>query len=201
MGYAGRCVEMFLGLARYNELIASEAQLTFEYSDGEFSRTTGISAVFVEQLNVFEGQSHTDTDDWVIRYWDDGRKASSSIAWEGHDEGDMSPYAATSSFSFFGEFTWMSVDEVAQLLNKSVDEFTPEIFKQVYLDTWIKNHEFEAATNNPNPEAELEIIEQVPSGRDRCLNLKFVIADHCLLAKVADLLAERVRFQRITAVA
>ena len=55
----------------------------------------------------------------------------------------------------------MSVEEVAQLFNTSVDEFTPETFKQVYLDTWIKDHEEEAATDNPNPLPELEIIEQV----------------------------------------
>ena len=121
----------------------------------------GISAVFVEQLNVFEGQLHQDTDDWVSRFWDDGRKTVPAIAWEGHDEGDMSPNAATSSFSAFAEVTWMSVEEVAQLFNRSVDEFTPETFKQVYLDTWIKDHEFEAATDNPFPDAELAIIEQV----------------------------------------
>ena len=52
-------------------------------------------------------------------------------------------------------------EEVAQLFNTSVDEFTPEKFKQVYLDTWIKDHEREAAENNPNPLPELEIIEQM----------------------------------------
>ena len=55
----------------------------------------------------------------------------------------------------------MPVEEVAQLFNTSVDEFTPEKFKQVYLETWIKDHEKEAAENNPNAESELAIIEQV----------------------------------------
>ena len=55
----------------------------------------------------------------------------------------------------------MTVEEVAQLFNTSVDEFTPEKFKQVYFDTWIKDHEEEADTMNPNPEPETEIIEQV----------------------------------------
>ena len=121
----------------------------------------GISAVYVEQLNVFEGQFHADVDDWVARYWDDGRKTVPEIAWEGHDEGDMSPNAATSSWSSFGELTWLSVDEVAKLFNTTVDDFTPETFKQFYLDTWIKAHEKEAAEKNPNPLPELEIIEQV----------------------------------------
>ena len=115
----------------------------------------------MEQQNVFQGQFHVDVDDPVWRFWDDGRKTMSEISWEGHDEGDMSPNAATSSFSGFGESTWMSVEEVAQLFNTSVDEFTPEKLKQIYLDTWIKDHEREAATDNPFPEAELAIIEQV----------------------------------------
>ena len=159
MGYAGRCVAIFL--AGYAEAVASATQLSYDYSEGQLFRTLGISAVFSEQQNVFEGQFHTNTDVWVARYWDSGRKTMPNLAWEGHDEGDMSPNAATSSFSFFGEMAWMSVEEVAQLFNTSVDEFTPEKFKQVYMDTWIKEHENEAIEKNPNPEPEMEIIEQV----------------------------------------
>ena len=159
IGYAGRCATKIL--AGYANVMASAAQTPFVYSKGEFTFTSGISAVFVEQQNVFQGQFHPDTDDWSGRYWDDGRKTAPFISWEGHDEGDMNPNAATSSFSSFAELTWMSVDEVAQLFNTSVDEFTTENFKQVYFDTWIKDHEEEAATDNPFPDAELEIIEQV----------------------------------------
>ena len=159
MGYAGRCVDMYL--AGYDAVAASGAQLPFDYAEGEFIATSVISTVFVEQENVFEGQYHGNTDDWVYRYWDDGRKLSPTIGWEGHDEGDLNPNAPTSSWSRFGQVMWMSVDEVAQLFNTSVDEFTPETFKQVYLDTWIKDHEKEAAEKNPNSDAELAIIEQV----------------------------------------
>ena len=159
IGYAGRCVVRFLG--ENTDLVASGAQVAFDSAKGGFMYTTGISAVYVEQTNVFEGQYHMDTDDNTWRFWDDGRKTMPMIAWEGHDEGDMSPNAAASSFSRFAQITWMSVEEVAQLFNTSVDEFTPEKFKQAYLDTWIKDHEFEAAKDNPNAEAELAIIEQV----------------------------------------
>ena len=159
IGYAGRCVLMFL--TGYANLAASGAQLPFIYSEGEFAKTLGISAVFVEQTNVFEGQVHVNTDDFIYRYWDDGRKSSPMIVWEGHDEGDMDPNAGTSSVSGFAEMTWMSVEEVAELLNTSVDDFTPETFKQVYLNTWIKDHEKEATEDNPFPESELAIIEQV----------------------------------------
>jgi hypothetical protein len=164
MGYAARCVTMFL--AGYAGMIAAGAQVTYEYSEGQFGGVDGISAVFVEQLNVFQGQRHANTDDLVARYWDDGRKTMPTIAWEGHDDGDMSANAATSSWSGFGEITWMSVDEVAQLLNTSTDEFTPDKFKQIYEETWIKQHEFEEASDNPNAEAELEIIDEVKTEAD-----------------------------------
>ena len=157
MGYAARCVEKYL--AGYAEAVASGAQLT--YSEGLFGGTLGISAVFAEQLNVFEGQYHANTDDWVTRYWDSGLKTMPMIGWEGHDEGDLSANAATASWSNYGEITWMTDAEVAQLLNKSADKFTPANFKQVYEDTWIKEHEKEAAENNPNPGAEQEIIDEI----------------------------------------
>ncbi len=166
MGYAARCVEKYL--AGYAEAVASGAQLT--YSEGLFGGTLGISAVFAEQLNVFEGQYHANTDDWSSRYWDDGRKTMPRIGWEGHDEGDMSVNAATASWSLFGEITWMTVEEVAQLLNTSTDEFTPTNFQQVYEDTWINEHKNEAATQNPNPGAELEIVEEVENEKGAAEN-------------------------------
>ena len=153
IGYAGRCVAM--NLPDFANIVESEARVS------DFAKTTGASAVYVEQTNVFEGQFHANINDAVARYWDDGRKTMPTIAWEGHDEGDMSPNAAMRSNSAFGEVIWMSVEEVAQLFNTSVDDFTPETFKQIYLNTWIKNHEDEAAEENPNPLPELEIVEQV----------------------------------------
>ena len=164
MGYAARCVQMIL--AGYAEAQTAGAQSPYVYSEGEFTNTMGISAVFVEQLNIFQGQYHANTDDYVHRYWDNGRKTMPLIGWEGHDEGDMSPNTATASWSWFGEVTWMSVEEVAQMFNTSTDEFTPNKFKQVYLDTWIKEHEEEAATDNPNAGAELEIVEEVKNEMD-----------------------------------
>ena len=125
-----------------------------------------MSAVFSEQQNIFEGQYHSNTDDWVHRYWDSGRKTMSTIGWRGHDEGDMSAEAATSSFSSINEDIWMSIEEVAQLFNTSTDEFTLDKFKQVYEDTWMKGHKKEAAEKNPNPEAELEIIEEVKNATE-----------------------------------
>lgn len=155
MGYAGRCAGM--ALTEY----AASGEATVPYSPGNFSFTDGISAVYDEQLNIFQGQYHSNTDDWVYRYWDSGLKTMPMIGWEGHDEGDMSANAATSSWSGFAGNVWMTVEEVAQLFNTSTDEFTPETFTKVYEDAWIKQHEEEAATNNPNPESEQEIIDEV----------------------------------------
>ena len=158
MGYAGRCVSR---MVRGYDAIEAVTDPEFAYSKEGFMRTHGISAVFVEQLNIFECQIHADTAAWSGRFWDDGSETSPLIMWEGHDEGDMSPNAASSSWSASGEMIWTSVDEVAQLFNTSVDEFTPETFKQVYMNTWIKTHEYEAANANPNPGPEMEIVEQV----------------------------------------
>jgi hypothetical protein len=160
MGYAGRCAGM--ALTEY----AASGEATVPYSPGNFSFTDGISAIFVEQLNVFQGQYHSNTDDWVYRYWDSGLKTMPMIGWEGHDEGDMSANAATSSWSGFAGNVWMTVEEVAQLFNTSTDEFTPDKFKQIYEETWIKQHEFEEASDNPNAEAELEIIDEVKTEAD-----------------------------------
>ena len=131
-----------------------------------FDKTRGISAVFVEQQNVFEGQVHSNTDNWVYRYWDSGMKTAPQIRWEGHDEGDMSADADLKSRSSFGEFIWMSVEEVAQAFNTSVDMLTPDTFNQVYEEAWIIEHKKEAAEKNPNTEAEEEIIDEVKGETD-----------------------------------
>jgi hypothetical protein len=155
---------MYMG--GYDDAMAAGAQLPFVISEGQFTSTWGISAVFVEEQNNFEGQYLSNTDNAAFRYWDTGRKTMPMIGWEGHDEGDTSPDAATSSFSVSGDFTGLTVEEVAQMLNRSVGEFTPETFKQVYQNAWIQDHEFEAAEDNPDPEAELEDIEQVMNETD-----------------------------------
>jgi hypothetical protein len=168
MGYAGRCVGMFL--AGYTDIIAAGADLTYyEYSEGDFGGTSGISAVFVEKQNLFEGQYHSNSDDLVFRYWDDGSKTAHAIGWEGHDEGDMASNAATASWSSFREITWMSVEEVAQLLNTTTDEFTPDTFKQVYKDTWVKSHLAQAKIQTNTAEAALAIIEEVKNEKDSAI--------------------------------
>lgn len=49
----------------------------------------------------------------------------------------------------------MSTEDAASLINTTTDEVTPDTFKKMmYADAWITE-------NNPNPEAELEIIDLV----------------------------------------
>ena len=128
---------------------------------GFASWSGGISAVYVPEKNVYEGQLYLDTDNAMFRFWDDGRKSMPLLGWEVHDEGDISPSAATSSFSGFGESEWISAEDAAKILNMNVTELTPETFNKLYADTWIGAHEEEAAEKNPNPDAELAIVEEV----------------------------------------
>eukprot|EP00984_Skeletonema_dohrnii_P015511 scaffold6720_cov136-Skeletonema_dohrnii-CCMP3373.AAC.8 len=78
---------------------------------------------------------------------------------------DVSPKSATSSLSGFGEYVWTSTEEVAQLFNTTAADlnFTPETFKEVYAEVWIKGLENKASKYNHNPDAVLEIVEQVKS--------------------------------------
>jgi hypothetical protein len=44
MGYAGQCVEMFL--TGYADMIAAGADLAYDYLEGDFVQSQGISVVF-----------------------------------------------------------------------------------------------------------------------------------------------------------
>ena len=95
-----------------------------------------LSAVYVPQGNTFEGQLHKNTDNYVVRFWDDGQTAMPILGWEVHDEGDTSPNAATSSWSGFGKISWIPVDEAASLLGNDAEDFTPEKFTDIYAEVW-----------------------------------------------------------------
>ena len=55
----------------------------------------------------------------------------------------------------------MSIEDASNMLNMTTDELTPDTFNKIYTEKWIKTHETEAAQDNPNPDAELAIIEEV----------------------------------------
>ena len=161
MAYAGRCVAFPLtGLA--DTLAAGGQGLYSGFLYGSSSsEVRSISASYVEQLNVFEGQIHDNNDNWVYRYWDDGRSTMPSIQYETHDAGDLTANSATSAWSSFAEITWTSTEDAAKILNMTTSELTPKAFKDVYATSWITQHEAEAANANLNSEAELEIVNEV----------------------------------------
>ena len=157
MSLTGRCAGMIL--KGYADMIAAGAEVAYESS--VFTATMGISAAFVDQLNLFEGEMHENVDNWLRRFWDDGRETAAMLQWENHDQGDLRLNAATSAFSEFGALAWITTEEAASMLNMTAADLTPESFKQVYLDAWVKTHLEEAAANNQNAQAELDIIEKV----------------------------------------
>ena len=67
------------------------------------------------------------------------------IGWEVHDEGDMTPSAATSAFSAFGQSIWLSTEDASKIIDMNVTELTPETFNEIYADVWIKSNEEEAS--------------------------------------------------------
>lgn len=157
-GFAGRCVSGFWG--GYEAATEAGAELEFD-DEKSFTDTDGISAVFVEQLNIFEGEFHRNNDNGQWRFWDDGRETSRSIGWEVHDDGNLSPNEETSAFSMVFTMTWITAAEAAEILtNMTADDLTPEKFKDVYADAWIESHEYEAKYN-PDGENALDAVEEV----------------------------------------
>ena len=135
IGYTARCVTAFIGDTLSNADNAG-AQQPHSITADEFVATASLSAVYIPQTNVFEGQYHKTTDNFVIRFWDDGRSIMSYIVWEVHDEGDTHPNAATSSLSGAGKISWIHIDEAASLLNNNADDFTHEKFTDIYAEVW-----------------------------------------------------------------
>ncbi|KAL7528634.1 hypothetical protein ACHAWF_002632 [Thalassiosira exigua] len=55
----------------------------------------------------------------------------------------------------------MSAEEAVEILNVTGEELTPESFGRIYKDVWIFEHEEQAAETSPNPQAQLDVINQV----------------------------------------
>ena len=161
MAYTGHCMYAFL--LDPAPMIANGAQITGALTLNEFSSAYGISAVFVPQTNVFEGGIHRHTDNWIWRFWDDGRSSMVANGWEVMDEGDKSPNAVTSSWSSVAKHDWLTVDEAASLLNVDPSEFTPEKFSKLYAQVWTQDHENALSISSPYPDAAREAIDKVKS--------------------------------------
>jgi len=133
-GYVGRAIRYFLG-STLEDIIAQGAG-----APDNKKQALSVSAVFVPTLGIFEGQIHATYDDWVIRYWDDGSSTLPLLAWEGHDEGDMSPNADTTAFASFGTYTKITTEEAAELFGMDVADMTPETCSTEYEATWNASH-------------------------------------------------------------
>ncbi len=158
MAYTARCVFMptpSVDMVAFADLHDAEAVATSE----ELFTTWGLSAVFVEQSNLFEVEIHNNADNLVGRYWDDGRPTMFGHTWATNDAGSSHPNAAMNAFSLVDEATWVSVDEMAESFNVTTSEFTPETFKKVYQEAWSKTHQDEVTEENPKPEAESQVTE------------------------------------------
>ena len=135
IGYTARCVQAYLVDTEALKLSAG-AQLPHSITADEFVATKSLSAVYIPQTNTFEGQLHKTSDNYVVRFWDDGRPTTSALLWEVHDEGDTHSNSATSSLSGLGKLSWISVDDAASLLNNDANDFTPEKFADIYSEVW-----------------------------------------------------------------
>ena len=148
IGYTARCVQAYLNDNLSNAVDSAGAQLPHSITADEFVATISLSAVYVPQSNTFEGQLHKTTDNYVVRFWDDGRPTTSALLWEVHDEGDINSNSATSSLSGLGKLTWISVDEAASLLNNNAADFTPEKFTDIYTEVWSSDPYHSATIND-----------------------------------------------------
>jgi len=102
-----------------------------------YSLTISLNAVYVPQANIFEVEYHSNSDNFIIRAWDDGSPTSATSGWEAHDAGDTSPMAASTSYSFVGSVEWATVEDAAHILNMDPNEFTPGAFDALYRQVWV----------------------------------------------------------------
>lgn len=95
----------------------------------DFNDTNSLSMVYITQSNIFEGEYHSNANDWIVRFWDDGRPTSLEIDWM---------TSKSFSFSSNGKQTWISATELACLLGDDVSGFTPKAFTEIYKEVLAK---------------------------------------------------------------
>ncbi|KAL7549219.1 hypothetical protein ACHAWF_012487 [Thalassiosira exigua] len=136
VGYTANCVFTIARNTLKNMTSAGAQMAHVNLDSDEFLGTRSLSAVYVPQTNIIEGNYHSNTDNLIIRFWDDGYSEMPCIGWEVHDEGDTHPNAATSSWSGGSKTSWISAEEMASFLNNEASDFTPEAFERIYKEVW-----------------------------------------------------------------
>ena len=103
-----------------------------------------VSAVYVDQLNIFDTQLHFDDAVIYFQIWDDGQNTSQALGWSA----DLKGYK---SFSATVMYKWLTEEEAAVELNTTVDMLTPEKFDEMYEKVWTSYRKrADAGINNKN---------------------------------------------------
>lgn len=142
-GYVGRGIQWYLR-SSLEDLIASGAQAVHA---AKGLIPFSLSAVYIPQLRIFEGQFHSTADDFVIRFWDNGSSTFQLLGWEGHDEGDTSLNARSSTWSGFGILTPITLEVAAAYVGVNTTDLTPATFEVMYKKVWDQIHEKEDPIN------------------------------------------------------
>jgi len=140
MGFTAKCVNTVVaGISEAQEAGAQMTPAFLEPVDG-FAAALLVSSVFIPQANAFDMVLHTTADNWVFRWWDDGRPVQPVIGYEVHDEGDPTPNAGTSSWAVVCDAEWVSAQVTSELTMVDAAKLTPANFANVYEQVWEKQH-------------------------------------------------------------
>jgi len=88
-----------------------------------------VSAVYVDQLNIFDAQLHFEDAVIFFQIWDDGQNKSQAMGWAA----DLKGFKA---FSAAVMYHWLTAEEAAIELNTTADMLTPENFDDMYARVW-----------------------------------------------------------------
>ena len=169
VGYTAHCVFKFLGEETYAQVDTAGSQLAFALTADEFTASEVLSASYNAQANMFQMNTHSNTDNYILLFSDTGLSTMPLNGWETHDEGDLSPNVDTSSWAITGQMTWISTEEAARLLNNNANDFTPEKFVQIYEKVWNDQHAYAAAqqtTTDINEESSTNEEEEESTDAD-----------------------------------
>jgi hypothetical protein len=90
-----------------------------------------VSAVYVEQLNIFDAQLHFEDAVIFFQIWDDGQNKSQAMGWAS----DLR-VNGSKAFSAAVMYHWLTAEEAAIDLNTTADMLTPEKFDEMYARVW-----------------------------------------------------------------
>lgn len=135
-GYVGRAVGYYLpALAIHHRLVVHGEHISFNNT-----HALSVSAVWVPTLGIFEVQIHDTQDDWVGRYWDNGRRTLPFLGWKGQADG----VATGGGFAGTVTYTKITTKLAVVYLGRAVTDLTPATCSQEYAAAWNENDIFMA---------------------------------------------------------